>query len=74
MLGQYTRAAGLEHAGAPVYKRRESPHYSLYKRSNGKWCFEAPRWTSRGTVNYALYASDTPFTATWNADMVVVPN
>ena len=32
--GQYTRAAGLEHAGSPVYKRNG---WSLYKRSNGKW-------------------------------------
>ena len=71
--GQYTRAAGLEYGGAPVYKRS---YYSLYKRSNGKWYLDFNEvdesWS--GTVNYALHASDTPFTATWNADMVVVPN
>eukprot|EP00964_Phaeocystis_antarctica_P085541 scaffold54052_cov57-Phaeocystis_antarctica.AAC.1 len=71
--GQYTRAAGLEYGGAPVYKRS---YYSLYKRSNGKWYLDFNEvdesWS--GTVNYALHASDTPFTATWNVDMVVVPN
>ena len=70
--GQYTRAAGLEYGGAPVYKRS---YYSLYKRSNGKWYLDFNEvdesWS--GTVNYALLASDTPFTATWNVDMVVVP-
>ena len=70
--GQYTRAAGLEYGGAPVYKRS---YYSMYKRSNGKWYLDSNEvdesWS--GTVNYALHASDTPFTATWNVDMVVVP-
>jgi len=68
--GQYTRAAGLEHAGSPVYKRNG---WSLYKRSNGKWYLDFNEvdesWS--GTVNYGLTASDTPFTATWNRDMVV---
>ena len=70
-LGQYT-VAGL-YGGAPVYKRS---YYSMYKRSNGKWYLDSNEvdesWS--GTVNYALHASDTPFTATWNVDMVVVPN
>ena len=68
--GQYTRVAGLEHAGAPVYKRSG---WSLYKRSNGKWYldFNAVDDSWSGTVNYARYATDTPFTATWNVDMVV---
>ena len=68
--GQYTKAAGLEYAGAPVYKRNR---WSLYKRSNGKWCLDFNElddsWA--GTVNYASAASDTPFAATWNRDMVV---
>ena len=64
-LGQYTMAAGLEFAGAPVYKRGA---FSLYKRSNGKWylSFKAPSDAWAGTVNYALSATDTPFTPTWN--------
>ena len=70
--GQYTRVAGIEHAGAPVYKRSG---WSLYKRSNGRWYLDFNEvdesWS--GTVNYALHASDTPFTATWNSDMKVVP-
>ena len=70
MRGRYTKAAGLEHAGAPVYKRDS---WSLYKRSNGKWYLDFNEvddsWA--GTVNYALHASDTPFTATWNRDLVV---
>ena len=56
-----------------MYKRS---YYSLYKRSNGYWYLDFNEvdesWS--GTVNYALHASDTPFTATWNVDMVVVPN
>ena len=71
--GQYTRAPGLEHAGAPVYKRSGLYSWSLYKRNNGKWYLDFNEvddsWS--GTVNYALSASDTPFTATWNRDMVV---
>ena len=48
--------------------------WSLYKRSDGKWYldFDEVDDTYAGTVNHALHASDTPFTATWNADMVVV--
>ena len=70
--GQYTRAVGLEYGGAAVYKRNG---WSLYKRSDGKWYldFNEVDDTWSGTVNYALLASDTPFTATWNVDMVVVP-
>lgn len=77
--GGYTKVAGLEHAGAPVYKRctgaatASGNCWSLYKRSNGKWYLDfnevEDSWS--GTVNYALTASDTPFTAKWNRDMEV---
>ena len=68
--GQYTRAAGLEHAGTPVYKRNG---WSLYKRSNGVWVldFNAVDEAYSGTVTWAQAASDTPFTVTWKGDMVV---
>ena len=70
-LGQYTMAAGLEFAGAPVYKRGA---FSLYKRSNGKWylSFKDPSDSWAGTVNYALSATNTPFTATWNNEEMKV--
>jgi len=63
-----------ERNGWLLYKRFNGKWYldldlDMYKVSNGMGYLDFESWS--GTVNYALTASDTPFTATWNRDMVV---